>query len=171
MCTMHKNFTVFFLKPLSCFPQNVKRQGLGLEGLRTSFLNAAYSHGKKVLGLCDSLFSAFPLLSSWPVSSGGSLPQKFTARKTLPSRLHGAHSFLPFRFQLKCHFLRSSLDLHLWSPHWSSRAVFLFHNTYCNLQWSRIPLCWAVNSRGPCLVHHCQERCLPQTWYPRNIFE
>lgn len=79
-----QNFTVFFLKPLSCFPQNVKRQGLGLEGLRTSFFNAAYSHGKKVLGLCGSLFSAFPLVSSWPVSSGGSLPQKFTAGKLCP---------------------------------------------------------------------------------------
>lgn len=53
-------------------------------------------------------------------------PSKFTARKTLPSGLQGADFFLPFSSQLKCHFLRGSLDLYVWSHHWSSQAVFFF---------------------------------------------
>lgn len=33
------------------------------------------------------------------------------------------------------------------------------------------PLLSPIHSRGPCLAHHCQERCLLQIPYLLNIFE
>ena len=114
----------------------------GVGGLRMRSLNALYPRGKKVLGMWESLFCACPsllenMLGLFPL--GDLCPSKFTVRKTRPLCLLGIHSFLPFRSRLKCHFLRDSLDLCVWSHLWSSQAVpstLPLHNTYHSLQWS-----------------------------------
>ena len=136
-----KLYGIFFLKPLLCFPQNTKRQELGLEDLRTRFFKAACSHGRSMLGVWDSLFSAFPLLRSRPVSSGGSLPPA----SSLPGKLcpHVCTELTPSCFSdFSWNVISLEVPLTCTSEVITDHheLFFLFHNTYCNLQWSRIPL-------------------------------
>lgn len=118
----------------------------------------------KVLALWDSWFWAsrcllFSLEDFVPATSlPGKLCPRFAGGWLLPAIWVSAQMPLPERFPWLAHLKSSPIFTSCFSP---------LHNTYHNLQWSDsfillslvIPLCEAVNSRGPCLVRHCLEQC------------
>lgn len=89
-------------------------------------------------------FSVFPVLLQ--ESARAPFPLELSARqvpcsKAQPAGFSQAGSFLPFRSQLKCHFLRGSLDLcHSSHP----RLFFPLGGTYHSAQQSHFAACFLV---------------------------
>lgn len=119
---------------VSFFPsQNRKQTEIGVRRIKYRLLKCSFLILRVSIGQGSVAVSLYSVPSHCSGRTGQAYflwrifaPVKFTARKTLPSSLHGADSFLLLRSQLKCHFLWGSLDLHIWSHHWLSQAGFFF---------------------------------------------
>lgn len=94
-------------------------------------------------GMRKPPFSVFPVLLQ---ESASRFPLELSApqvpcSKAQPAGFAQADSFLPFRSQLKCHFLRGSLDLcHSSHP----RLFFPLGGTYHMAQQSHFAACFLV---------------------------
>lgn len=110
--------------------------------MRTELLNAA-QFTRRGCQRCESLHSVscHCCCRTHQLASSGGLCPPGSLQKSSVCRLAQADSFLPFRSQLKCHFLRGSLDL----CHWSHpRLFFPLRGTYHNAQRAHFFVCFLV---------------------------
>lgn len=145
MCIVHKNFTVFFSQASLMFSSKYEMPVIGVRRLKNKLFKCSIFTWKKHVGCVRFFILCLPFAQIqacflWRVfAPASSLPGKLcphVCTELPPSCLSDfSWNVISLKVPLTC-TSEVITDHH--------ELFFLFHNTYCNLQWSRIPLCCAV---------------------------